>query len=141
MLFCCSGLQRDYPEILVAEIEVDQGRERASKCDRFYDPGMFDEDFGTLQSPGVRSDAKCFKLTWLEELAQRVILYRHEKILLGREDCRPGPKKTICKNLMVFHQYLGIAVRLGSRFVWYENMLFCCGGLQRDHPENPCARD
>ena len=28
-----------------------------------------DEDFGTLQSPGVRADAQCFKLTWLEELA------------------------------------------------------------------------
>ena len=36
-------------------------------------------------------------------LLQRAILYRHERILLGREDCRPGPKKTICKNLVVFH--------------------------------------
>ena len=38
-----------------------------------------------------------------KNLLQRAILYRHGKILLGREDCRPGPKKTICKNLMVFH--------------------------------------
>ena len=38
-----------------------------------------------------------------KNLLQRAILYRHEKILLGREDCRPRPKKTIYKNLMVFH--------------------------------------
>ena len=38
-----------------------------------------------------------------KNLLQRVILYRHEKILLGRDDCMPGPKKTICKHLMVFH--------------------------------------
>ena len=30
-----------------------------------------------------------------KNLLQRAILYRHERILLGREDCRPGPKKTI----------------------------------------------
>ena len=69
---CCSaavGCSGTTPKILVPEIEVDQGRERASKCDRFYDPGTFDEDFGTLQSPRVRADAQCFKLTWLEELA------------------------------------------------------------------------
>ena len=52
----CSGTTQ---KIHVPEIEVDQGHERASKCDRFYDPGMFDEDFGTLQSPGVRADAQC----------------------------------------------------------------------------------
>ena len=34
-----------------------------------YDPGTFDEDFWTLQSPRVRADAQCFKLTLLEELA------------------------------------------------------------------------
>ena len=35
----------------------------------FCDPGTFDEDFGTLQSPGIRADAQCFKITRLEELA------------------------------------------------------------------------
>ena len=34
-----------------------------------FDPGTFDDDFGTLQSPGVRADAQCFKIIWLEELA------------------------------------------------------------------------
>ena len=62
----CSGTTQ---KIHVPEIDVDQGRERASKCVIFYDPGAFDEDFGTLQNPGVRADAQCFKLTWLEELA------------------------------------------------------------------------
>ena len=56
-------------KIHMPEIEWHQGRERASKFDIFYDPGTFDGDFGTLQSPGVRADAQCFKLTWLEELA------------------------------------------------------------------------
>ena len=42
-----------------------------------------------------------------KNLLQRAILYRHEKILLGREDCRPGPKETICKNLMFFHDFSG----------------------------------
>ena len=41
----------------------------AWKYDGFHDPGMFDIDFRTLQSPGVRADAQCFKITWLEELA------------------------------------------------------------------------
>ena len=62
----CSGTTQ---KIHVPEIDVDQGREHAWKCDRFYDPGTFDEHFGTIQSPGVRDDAQCFKLTWLEELA------------------------------------------------------------------------
>ena len=29
----------------------------------------FDEAPGTVQSPGVRADAQCSKITWLEELA------------------------------------------------------------------------
>ena len=42
-----------------------------------------------------------------KNLLQRAILYRHERILLSREDCRPGLKKTIYIyiyiNVMVFH--------------------------------------
>ena len=63
------GCSRTAQKIHVPEIDVDQGREHASECDRFYDPGTFDKDFGTLQSPGVRAGAQCFKFTWLEELA------------------------------------------------------------------------
>ena len=38
-----------------------------------------------------------------KNLLQRAILYRHENILLGREDCRPRPKKTIYEKVTVFH--------------------------------------
>ena len=34
----------------------------------FQHSDTFDKVFGILQSPGVRADAQCFKLTWLEEL-------------------------------------------------------------------------
>ena len=51
------------------EIEWGEGREHAWKYNEFYDPGTFDEHFGTVQSPGVRADAQCFELTWLEEFA------------------------------------------------------------------------
>ena len=51
------------------KIKLGQGDEYAWTCGRFRDPGMFDEDFGTLQSPGVCAGAQCFKITWLEELA------------------------------------------------------------------------
>ena len=37
-----------------------------------------------------------------KNLLQRVILNRHERILLGREDCKPGRKKTICKKTIGF---------------------------------------
>ena len=51
------------------KIRVRQGDEHAWVYVGFHDPGTFDKHFGTLQSPGVRADAQCFKLTWLEELA------------------------------------------------------------------------
>ena len=38
-----------------------------------------------------------------KNLLQRAILYRHERILFGREDCRPGPKKTIYGKVTVLH--------------------------------------
>ena len=51
------------------KIRWSQGREHAWECDGIHDPGMFDEDFFAFQSPGVRADAQCFKITWLEEFA------------------------------------------------------------------------
>ena len=50
-------------------IRLHQGVVRACKNDRFHDLGTFDKAPGTLQSSGVRADAQCFKITWLEELA------------------------------------------------------------------------
>ena len=51
------------------KIRLEQGRARACKCDGFHDLGTFDKAPGTLQSSGVRADAQCCKITWLEELA------------------------------------------------------------------------
>ena len=62
----CSGTIQ---KIHMRKIEQVQDRTRACKCDGFHDLGTFDEAPGTLQSPGVRADAQCCKITWLEELA------------------------------------------------------------------------
>ena len=51
------------------KIRLDQGVARACYSDGFHHLGTFDEAPGTLQSPGVRADAQCCKLTWLEEFA------------------------------------------------------------------------
>ena len=62
----CSGTIQ---KIHMRKIELHQGRARACKCDGFHVLGTFDEAPGTLQSSGVRADAQCCKITWLEELA------------------------------------------------------------------------
>ena len=66
--------------------------------------GRLTRFLGHFRAQGSALTRNVSSLHGSKDLLQRVILYRHEKILLGREDCRPGPKKTICKtNLMVFH--------------------------------------
>ena len=62
----CSGTIR---KIHVAEIHVGQGVAHACHRDGFQHLGTFDEAPGTAQSLGVRADARCCKITWLEELA------------------------------------------------------------------------
>ena len=56
-------------KIHVRNIRRQQGVARACYHDGFHDLGTFDEAPGTVQSPGVRADAQCYKITWLEELA------------------------------------------------------------------------
>ena len=51
------------------KIKLGQGDGHAWKCNGIHDPGTFDEDLGTPQSPGVCANAQCVKITWLEELA------------------------------------------------------------------------
>ena len=51
------------------KIRQSQGVAHACQNDRFHDPGTFDEAPGTVQGSGVRADAQCCKITWLEELA------------------------------------------------------------------------
>ena len=56
-------------KIHMRKIRLSQGVARAYKRDRFHDPETFNEAPGTFQSSGVRADAQCCKITWLEELA------------------------------------------------------------------------
>ena len=65
--------------------------------------GYLTRIFGNFKAQGSALTRNVSRLYGSKNLLQRTILYRHERILLGREDCRPGPKKTICKILMVFH--------------------------------------
>ena len=51
------------------KIRLDQGIVHDGEYCRFHDLETFDEAPGTVQSPGVRADAQCCKITWLEELA------------------------------------------------------------------------
>ena len=53
----------------MTEIRRGQGDEHACHHDGFQHLGPSDEALGTVQSPGVRADAQCCKITWLEELA------------------------------------------------------------------------
>ena len=69
--------------------------------------------FGHFRAHGSALTRNVSRLHGSKNLLQRVILYRHEKILLGREDCRPGPKKTICENLMVFIDFSGLINSFG----------------------------
>ena len=62
----CSGAIR---KIHMRKIRLQQGVAHACHHDRFQHLGTFDEAPGTAQSPGVRADAQCCKITWLEELA------------------------------------------------------------------------
>ena len=117
----CSGTIQ---KIYMRKIRVSQGDGRACKCCRFQHSGMFDEKFwDTSESRGSG-----FALTrnvssshGSKNLIQRAILYRHERILLGREDCRPGFKKTIYIYIYIYDGFSLISrdasIRLGSRLL------------------------
>ena len=62
----CSGVIRN---IYVRKIAALQSVAHACHRDGFRHVGTFDEAPGTVQSPEVRADAQCCKITWLEELA------------------------------------------------------------------------
>ena len=57
--------------------------------------GRLTSILGPFRAQGSALTRNVSRLHGSKNLLQRAILYRHEKILLGREDCRPGPKKTI----------------------------------------------
>ena len=63
---------------------------------------------GPFGAQGSALTRNVSRLHGSKNLLQRAILYRHERISLGREDCRPGPKKTIWGKNIVFHWFLGM---------------------------------
>ena len=68
---CCASedLNGTAGKIHMTKIRQYHGVAHACYHDDFRDLETFDEVPGTLQSPGVRADARCCKITWLEELA------------------------------------------------------------------------
>ena len=84
--------------------------------------------------PGVCADAQCCKITWLEELCFREQYYTGTRRYISvREDCRQYQGETICKFVMVYHQYLRMHV-----FVWagvfcgtrhYQSASVDCSGV------------
>ena len=50
----------------MTENSVGQGVAHACCHDGFHDLGTFDEALGTVQSPGVRADAQCCKMSFRE---------------------------------------------------------------------------
>ena len=78
----------------MSEIDVAQGDEHACHHDGFLHLGTFDEAPGMLQSPGVRADAQCCKITWLEELAsERNIIQAGEDVFDAGKIAGPDPRK------------------------------------------------
>ena len=71
---------------------------------------------GLLRAQGSALTRKVARLIYRsgsKNLFHTAILYRHKKILLSREDCRPDQGETMYDFLMVFRSYLRI-----RQFVW-----------------------
>ena len=100
--------------------------------------GRLTRILGRFRAQGSAVTRNVSSLHGSKNLLQREILYRHERILLGMEDCRPGPKKTVCKNLMVFHCFVGM-----HQFIWARALcgiiygclaaVDCSGIIQKIH--------
>ena len=117
----CSGTIR---KIHVRKIRRGQGVARACYHDGFRDLGPFDEALETLQSPGVRADAQCCKITWLDELVSE------SNTIQAQEDItQAGLKQAKTRENYVWESdgfsliSLDCCVRLSSRLLWYKNKL------------------
>ena len=105
-------------KIHMGKIRRHQGVSRACYHDGFHDLGTFDEDPGTVQSPGVRADAQCFP-HGSKNLLQRVILYRHEKILLRQGRLQAQTQENYVGGSGGYSLIsLDQCVRLGSCLLW-----------------------
>ena len=92
--------------------------------DRFHVLGTFDEAPGTLQSSGVRADAQCCKITWLEELASESnIIQACEDITQpGKTAGQDSRKLNVVLGWLIVHIY-GSTSSFGlASFVVQENI-------------------
>ena len=112
------------------------------KCDRFHARRPLDKAKWTYQRPGVRADAQCCKITWLEELASE------SNTIQAQEDISQQGKmeaQTRWNYIYFCDGFSSISrdtcIRLSSRLLWYKILSVCFIGLQRGHPENPCEKD
>ena len=80
-------------KIHMRKIRLVQGVALACYHDGFHDLGTFDEAPGTVRSSGVRADAQCWKMTWLEELAsERNTIQAWEDITEAGKIACPDPR-------------------------------------------------
>ena len=72
------------------KIRLDQGVAHDDKNVRFHDQRPLDKAQWTFQSLGVRADAQCYKITWLEELASESNTIQAQEVLLsqGRQQAK-----------------------------------------------------
>ena len=95
-----------------------------------------------VQMPGVRADAQCCKITWLEELASE------SNTIQAQEDIMSA--RLMASNIRSNYMYvwdgcliisLDQCIRLSSSLLWHQIWSVCFRGLQRGHPENPYEED
>ena len=118
----CSVVSR---KIHMTKIRRDQHRMHDDHFDGFSVLRPFHKEKVTFHGPGVRAAAQWKDYTWFEELVQREILYRHQRIFTRREDSRPTEAETIYAVRFVFRAYLRINVFVWARVV-YVARYGCC---------------
>ena len=85
----------------MSKIELDQGRARACKCDGFHDLVTFAEAPGPFRAQGSALTRNVTRSHGSKNLLQRVILYRHKKIYVGKGRLQANTGETICTFWMV----------------------------------------
>ena len=133
---CIHGFQRVHPENPYEKDWVRPTYGAWCQCDRFHDQRPLDKVELMFQRPGVCADAQCWIPHGSKNLLQRVILYRHKKIL-----CRQGWWRAISgRNYMYFWDgYLMISLDWSIRLIFCEPRygqsasMGCSGVIQKIH--------
>ena len=90
------------------------------------------------REPGVRAHAQCWKNTWLVELVQRAILYRHKENYWHRKVCNPNPGNKYMRLGWLFIDFSGCWQSFGMPFL--SNLfamrvkIFCWSPLRGARP-------